>query len=399
MRARKTKKMTTVGIICECNPMHGGHEYLIAKAKENRDVRVICAMSGCFVQRGEAAIAEPYLRAEALVRTGADAVVELPFPYAASSAEFFAAAGVEILSRLGADEIWFGSECGDIELLRRAADICDGDELKSLYAQSTADKSGTAEAYFDILQRLCGEDTPVLSNDILGIAYLRAIRKTNAKVRAVTVKREGSAYGEPSLNESGFPSATALRKAWREKGAGAILHYLPAACRDVYARAEHPIDLANAKRLILGYFRLADPAKLEQIAELSGGLSNRLHHAASEANSLDELLALASTKKYPTARLRRGIVFALTGICQDALRASPAYVRLLAASPEGCRHLAEMRKTSDLPVVTRRSDLPDTPEAEKQAEWERRAWALYGLCRPDATLFPSPWQRSPVILE
>ena len=157
--------MTTVGIICECNPMHGGHEYLIRRAKKERDVRVLCVMSGCFVQRGEAAIAEPYLRAEALVRAGADAVVELPFPSAASGAEFFARAGVEILSRLGADEIWFGSECGDIDLLRRAAEVCESAEFQSLYAQSTADNSGTAEAYFDILQRLCGEGTPLLSND------------------------------------------------------------------------------------------------------------------------------------------------------------------------------------------------------------------------------------------
>ena len=391
--------MTTVGIICECNPMHGGHEYLIRRAIEGRDARLLCVMSGCFVQRGEAAIAEPYLRAEALVRAGADAVVELPFPYAASGAEFFAQAGVEILSRLGADEIWFGSECGDIDLLRRAADICESEEFQSLYAQSVADNSGTAEAYFDILQRLCGENTPVLSNDILGIAYLRAIQKTNAKLRAVTVKRVGSAYSEQNLHENEYPSATALRNAWREGGVGSILNYLPAVCRDVYARADHPIDLANAERLILGHFRLAEPKTLEQIAELSGGLSNRLQRAAHEAESLDALLDLAATKKYPTARLRRGIVFALTGITPEALRTSPAYVRLLAANREGCRLLAEIRKTSDLTVVTRKADLPDTPAAETQAELERRAWALYGLCRADGAIFPSPWVHNPVIME
>lgn len=391
--------MTTVGIICECNPMHGGHEYLIRRAKEGREVRVLCVMSGCFVQRGEAAIADPYLRAEALVRAGADAVVELPFPYAASGAEFFAQAGVEILSRLGADEIWFGSECGDITLLRRAAEVCESAEFQSLYAQSTADNSGTAEAYFDILQRLCGEGTPLLSNDILGIAYLRAIQKMNSRLRPVTVRRVGSAYGEQTVSKNGFPSATALRNAWREGGIEAILPKLPDACRDVYARAEHPIDLANAERLILGHFRLVLPKTLEQIAELSGGLSNRLQRAACEAQSFDEMLDLAATKKYPTARLRRGIVFALMGITPEALRTSPAYVRLLAANREGCRLLAEIRKTSDLAVVTRKADLPDVPAAEAQAEWERRAWALYGLCRADGAIFPSPWVHNPVILE
>ena len=390
--------MTIVGIICECNPMHGGHEYLIRQAKKGRDARVLCVMSGCFVQRGEAAIAEPYLRAEALVRAGADAVVELPFPFSASSAEFFAAAGVNILSRLCVDEIWFGSECGDLALLEKAARISDGEELSRRYAETAAGNAGTAEAYLSILSDLCG-GASFSSNDVLGIAYLRAIQKAGAKLRPVTIKREGSAYAEQSLNENGFPSATALRKAWRENGIYSILNRLPVPCRDVYARAEAPIDLANAERLILGHFRLADPQELEQIAELSGGLGNRLHNAACEAEDLAEMIALAATKKYPTARLRRGILFALTRICQNDLRTSPAYVRLLAANREGCKYLAAIRKESDLPVVTRRADLPSTPVAERQAEWERLAWDLYGLCRPDKAAFPSPWLHSPVILD
>ena len=81
--------MKTVGIICECNPYHGGHEYLMKKARESGAEAVVCVMSGNFVQRGEAAVLSPHARAEILVLSGADAVVELPFPYASSSAEFF----------------------------------------------------------------------------------------------------------------------------------------------------------------------------------------------------------------------------------------------------------------------------------------------------------------------
>ena len=390
--------MTTVGIICECNPMHGGHEYLIAKAKEGRDVRVICVMSGCFVQRGEAAIADPYLRAEALIACGADAVLELPFPFSSASAEFFARAGVEIVSRLGIDELWFGSECGDLSLLKRAALISDGEEIARRYAETAFGNAGTAEAYLSLLGELCG-GVSFSSNDILGIAYLRAIQNGNAQLRPVTVKREGSAYNESELSGGGFPSATALRKRWKEAGTEAILPLLPCACRSVYARAGMPHDLSHAERLILGYFRLAAPEQLEQIAELSGGLSNRLQNAARESQSLDVFLSLASTKKYPTARMRRGILFALTSVVAEDLQARIAYVRLLAATKEGCRALKELCKTADIDVVTRKADLKNTAEAKKQAAFEERAWDLYGLCRSDATLFPSPWQRSPVILE
>ena len=75
--------MKRVGIICECNPFHDGHAYLIRQARAAGADAVIAVMSGCFVQRGEAAVADPYLRAEALLAGGADAVLELPFPYAA----------------------------------------------------------------------------------------------------------------------------------------------------------------------------------------------------------------------------------------------------------------------------------------------------------------------------
>ena len=128
--------MKIAGIICECNPMHAGHVYLMNEAKRAGADVLVCVMSGCFVQRGEAAIADPYARAEILVRAGADAVVELPFPYSASSAEFFGAAGVDILARLGIDELWFGSECGDVELLSRMAEVADDPAFLARYAET-----------------------------------------------------------------------------------------------------------------------------------------------------------------------------------------------------------------------------------------------------------------------
>ena len=66
--------MKTVGIICECNPFHGGHQYLIDCACKSGAEAVICVMSGNFVQRGEAAVLSPHARAEILISSGADAV-------------------------------------------------------------------------------------------------------------------------------------------------------------------------------------------------------------------------------------------------------------------------------------------------------------------------------------
>ena len=114
--------MADFGIVCEFNPMHNGHVRLIDEAKKRGAERVVCVMSGNAVQRGELAFADKYTRAKIAVDCGADLVLELPYPYCAASAEFFAGAGIRILSEL-CDNVIFGSERGDIELLTSAARV------------------------------------------------------------------------------------------------------------------------------------------------------------------------------------------------------------------------------------------------------------------------------------
>ena len=212
------------------------------------------------------------------------------------------------------------------------------------------------------------------------------------------MKREGSRYLDDTIGD-GFPSATALRRKWREGGLAAILPHLPRATAEVLVRerVKTPADLYYAERLILGHFRLSPADELERYAELSGGLGARMAGLADRADTLDGFLSLCATKKYPNARLRRGILFALTRIKQDDLRRSPAYTRLLAANAEGCRFLAEARKTSTMPIVTRRTDLLNTPDATIQEEHERRALALYALCQPTVRE-TDLWKRAPIIL-
>ena len=374
--------MRSVGIVCECNPLHGGHQYLIQKARQSGAEAVVCVMSGYFNQRGEAAIADPHTRAHALIFGGADAVVELPFPFSCAGAEFFAAAGVNILNRLGVDELWFGSECGDLALLEKGAYLADSPDFQAQYANTVGQADGTAQAFFDLLQRQLGLPTPFSSNDALGIAYLRAIRNQNASLLPVTVKRVGSGYREESATAREYPSAMAVRNVILRDGFAAASHLVSPDTLRLLQEAEKngtaPADLKNAERWILGHLRFSSAER--NVAELTGGLLPRLITAAEKATSYEELLTLASTKKYPLSRFRRGILYALCHVAPEELRASPAYTRLLAANRVGCQFLAEQRKSLHIPVVTRNASLPQTAEAKRQAEWERRACAMYTLC-------------------
>ena len=394
----------TVGIICECNPFHGGHQYLIDRARESGADAIICVMSGNFVQRGEAAVLSPHVRAEILVRSGADAVVELPFPYAASSAEFFGRAGVEILSRLGVNEVWFGSETGDLNALSRFAEIADSKEFQEAYAEATEHEGGTASAYFSILSKMANDENAVCApNDILAISYLRAIRKSGASICPVTVKRQGSGYAERDLPEDQFPSATAVRRAWEEQEFEAVMPYLPDVCGELARREERakraPATLKKAEALVLGTLALTPQPELENYAGLGGGLAGRLHNAAIKASTLDEFFELCATKKYPDARIRRGVLSALLRVTEKDLRAPVAYVRLLAANEIGRAFLASARKTSDLCVVTRQTDLPETPEAERQFALESASAVLYSKCLPKPIAADEQLRCPPIILE
>lgn len=395
--------MKTVGIICECNPYHGGHEYLMKQARASGADAVVCVMSGNFVQRGEAAVLSPHARAEILVSSGADAVVELPFPYAASSAEFFARAGIEILERLGINEVWFGSETGELTPLLQYAEVAESAEFQAAYSDAVEGDGGTASVYFTLLAKMANDENAVCApNDILAISYLRAIRRLSAKIYPVTIKREGSGYSEKNLVVGAFPSATALRRAWEENEIEAIMPYLPGACGEISRREgkakNAPATLKNAETLVLGMLALTPQKELEIYAGLGGGLAGRIHDAAQKAATLDELWMLCSTKKYPDARIRRGVLAALLRVTEDDVRAPVSYVRLLAANDTGRTFLASVRKKSDLCVVTRQTDIPQTPLAQRQFALESASATLYSKCLPKGTAADEQLRRPPVIL-
>ena len=94
--------MKTAAIICEYNPFHNGHKYHIEQTRlQHGATHIVCVMSGNFTQRGDVALADKYERARAALMGGADLVVELPTPFALSSAEHFAMGACRIADALG----------------------------------------------------------------------------------------------------------------------------------------------------------------------------------------------------------------------------------------------------------------------------------------------------------
>ena len=391
--------MQTTGIICEYNPMHSGHAYQIERVRAAGADAVVLVMSGSFTQRGYPAFFGKYDRAEIALAVGADLVLELPYPYCASGAEYFATAGVRILEALSVDTLCFGSESGDADLLRKAAEIALSDAFRAEFAEAGRSGVGSAAAYFNLLSAHMGV-SDFGSNDVLGVEYVKALLKLGCRMSPLVIRRNGSAYHTDTVEAHLHPSATALRKAIEDSADRS-----PEALHALYTRLSGLSDAASAPFLralgggtapagfenglgaILSFYRMHEPQDLSDVAEMHGGLAERICHAAHNATDVEEFFTLAATKKYTDSRVRRAVLYGMTGVTESDLKSPPAYVNLLGASERGRAILSAYRKRAEKPIeiVTRPAAIlsPDRSAAfRREAELQRRSEALYTLFLP-----------------
>ncbi|MBO5845419.1 MAG: nucleotidyltransferase family protein [Clostridia bacterium] len=389
--------MSVYGIVSEFNPFHNGHKYLIDSARADGADTIVCIMSGESVQRGELAITDKYYRAEMALRCGADLVLELPFPWCSAGAEGFARAGVHIAGAF-CDTLFFGSECGDIGLLCDAAEICGAEGFAEEYKSRLVGSTGAAEAYFGMLEERMGRSFS--SNDILGIEYIKAARELGKDLSFRTVKRIGGGYLDEEAVEGELQSATAIRRLIFTNGVESASEYMPSACVEILRKAFDGGEISDMSKVgdaMRLFFRLTSAEDLEGIADVDEGLASRICRVAREAVSSDMLEALR-TKRYTDSRLRRAMLFCLTGVKKEDISAYPSYVNMLGANARGCKLLASKRRDSSIAVLAKAADIPSGDRSRRQAELADRICALYSMSLLRERPMSDMMRRSPIII-
>lgn len=356
--------MKVTGLICEFDPLHNGHKYIMTQAKSECDL-LICVMSGSFTQRGELSFINKYARAKSAILNGADIVFELPFPYSCSSADFFGSAGVRILSSVGIDKLVFGSESGDCELLMRAATVSDDPTFRREYNELLDKGFGSAEGYFSLIEKRLG--CKLCSNDILGTSYIKAINATGKAISVEPVKRLGDSFSSVAVGKSEFASATAIRSAILS--GMDVNRYLPEKSlyiiNEEIGNSNAPILSERLSSAILSFFRLQAPETYEGCVGMGGGVAQRIHELSRTSTTLSELLDKLSNKRITLSSIRRAIFYAMTGTVKDDLAAVPQYTTLLGASTSGCAYLSSLRKTdTEIKIITKPSDAPESRQKE-----------------------------------
>ena len=380
--------MLSAGIICEYNPFHSGHSYLIRRLREYGATHIVAVMSGNFVQRGDAAILSKHARALQALLCGADLVVELPLPWAVSGAERFALGGISLLDAMNVDLIGFGSECGNVDRLKEASQALTSPLLREAMRQALAKGSTFAAARQDAVKQLYGIKTAELlrdPNNILGIEYLKAIDRIGSGIVPITVQRYGAVHDATS-GTGPYASSGQIRN-MLQNGQDCSALMPPAAfsvLQEEIRLKQAPASLFLAERAVLSRLRRMDRSDFALLPDISEGLENRVLNAVRQAVSLEELYRLIKTKRYPLARIRRIVLSAFLDLKAEYASGFPPYLRVLGIGKRGPEILQKAKGSGKLPIVSRPADrnaLEST--ARKIADLESRAADLYALCLPE----------------
>ncbi len=385
--------MLTAGIIAEYNPFHNGHALLIEKARQAGATHIVAVMSGNFVQRGEPSVFHYSERAKAALNAGVDLVLQLPVPYAVSGAQSFARAGVEILDAFGCDWLVFGSECGDADIICKTADAVYSDEIKLLIAEELKKGISFASARENALREINPLYADIIKspNNILGVEYAAAISRINSSMKPVTFARQGAAHDSVNA-ESDIASASLIRS--RILGGEEWNKYVPDS--SVYDGCEKR-SVAFAERAILYKLRTASSEELACTPDVSEGIENRILSAATQAKSLEELYALAKTKRYPHARIRRIIINYFLGITAKETGTPVPYIRVTGFNSKGADLIRN--RVCRLPIITKAADISGLVEdARRIFAAECRAGDVYALCSENVRLCGEEKSQRPVIV-
>lgn len=346
-----------LAVISEYNPFHNGHVKHLSYSKQlTKADFCIAIISGNFVQRGDTSLVDKWTKAEMALKAGFDIVLELPTIYAISSAENFAEGAIKILNSLGiVDFLSFGSELGEISPLNDLANLLykEPKELSLLINQHV--KTGISfprAREMALMQYLGGHSKHKQAltnpNNILGIEYLKALKKYKSPIKPITIKREYSEHNSSTI-KNGIASSTAIRSLIHKKK---NIHTLVPF--ETYELLEKQIQagkivpsLASFEKEIIYALRCMTLPEIAALPDVSEGLENRIKLAANNCNHLNDLIQMIKSKQFTSTRIQRILLYALLHITQKDMNASKRttpYIRVLGFNKHGKKIVSAIAK-------------------------------------------------------
>ncbi|MFZ5352612.1 MAG: nucleotidyltransferase [Bacillota bacterium] len=392
--------MKVIGIVTEYNPFHNGHKYQIQAARDACNAEaVICVMSGSFVQRGEPAMFDKWSRAKMAVLSGADLVIELPFVYSCQPADIFAFGALKLLNATGiVDYVCFGSELGSTEPLAKLAQLL-LDEPAALkqhlrnnlslgYTYPKAmnlalSQYSAAEGHSDLSHVL---DKP---NNVLGIEYIKAIKRLGSSIKPVTVQRIANDYNDKEI-KSAIASATSIRSEINQNGVSdKVKMSVPKESleiiQELYKAGKYPVTMDAFSDLLLYKIRNIEISHMKEFLNTVEGIEYRLKKYALSSANVDELITNIKTKRYTRTFIQRLLCHMLLDLKESTiskLKAAdcPVYIRVLAFNNRGTQLLKRMKENEELPIITKVANYtPDNALLSEMLRYDLMSTDIYSL--------------------
>lgn len=256
---------------------------------------------------------------------------------------------VKILNSLGIiDYLSFGSEIGQIKPLDDVATILAKEPKEFSNILKTQLKSGLSypKAREIALQMYFGNSPIYMEalknpNNILGVEYLKALKRTNSQITPITIKREYSEYKKSTI-KNGITSSTGIRE-MIQKGQN-IHQVVPYETYEVLESLQNKGNIITSikefEKEIIYTLRKMSIAEIAKLPDVSEGLENKIKQAVNTYNDLDSLISSIKSKRYTQTRIQRILLYSLLGITQKDMQISQKinpYIRVLGFNNHGKR--------------------------------------------------------------
>lgn len=376
--------MKIIGLIAEYNPIHLGHIYQIQKIKElYKNSIIILITNSTFTQRGEVSIINKWDKTKISLNNNIDLIVELPFAYATQSADVFAKGALEILNNLKIDTLVFGSESNNIEKLTNIVDTqLNNPNYNKLVKKYLDTGINYPTAMSKTLKDILGY-TITEPNDLLGISYIKEIKRNNYKITPVSIKRTNNYHS--NIVESNIINASLLRKMYNNNEP--ITNYIP-----------KNVELYLYKNLTTNsYFpylkyKIITTKDLSIYQTVDEGIENRIKKAISFSNTWEELIKNIKTKRYTYNKINRMLIHILTNFTkEEATNLKIDYIRILGFNQKGKKYLNQIKKELPVPLITNYK-----PNKSKLLDLELRVTSIYEL-PTNTNLTEQEYKQNPII--
>ena len=372
--------MKACGVIVEYNPFHNGHRYHAQQARKRSGAEVVVAcMSGNFLQRGEPAIIDKWLRTEAALKNGVDLVIELPLCWSLQAADFFARGSIKLLQGIGCESLCFGTDAEDRFDYQEFGNLVTGNQLliDQTYQQLQDEKLSYPQKMNQVYSQLFADmqlagDTP---NHILGLAYAKENAAYPHPMKLISVPRIGSGYNESNLRQGQLASGTGIREGVRS-GAN-ISSFVPP--KTAWGLTQQSASWEGLWPYLRYRLLAAKPEELRRIYQMTEGLEHRLIEAAKQALDFQQFMAQVKSKRYTWTRLQRLFCYVLLDINNQEMQAAwqENQLRVLGFTEIGQRYLSQQKKKLTFPLVTRVGKAQN-----RQQELTLRSDEIYRLADP-----------------